>query len=49
MAIRLTLSEASESGTQSEKAWKPIASFAGEASRPRLVPVVEFYAQNIEH
>jgi len=44
----LTLSEASVSGTQSEKAWKPIASFAGEASRPRLVPVVEFYAQNIE-
>jgi hypothetical protein len=44
----LTSSEASESGTQSETAWKPMARFAGEASRLRLVPVVEFYAQNIE-
>src|SRR5260221_13464510 len=32
----LTSSEVRECETQSEKAWKPMASFAGEASRLRL-------------
>src|SRR5258707_13475506 len=32
----LTSSKVSECETQSEKAWKPMASFAGEASRLRL-------------